>query len=110
MYTFWSLNYIINSLIDVKIALIKESTSDLTMLTNNWPMGKQIAWENYYIPVYIYTNKMKTKRQLRFFFMMTLIFVTTKNDMTKTLHFMLDAHYEKEKPYLKHKGKEGVIK
>lgn len=42
--------------------------------------------------------------------MMTLIFVTTKNDMTKTLHFMLDAHYEKEKPYLKHKGKEGVIK
>lgn len=53
---------------------------------------------------------MKTKRQLRFFFMMTLIFMTTKNDMTKTLHFMLDAHYEKEKPYLKHKGKEGVIK
>lgn len=41
--------------------------------------------------------------------MMTLIFMTTKNDMTKTLHFMLDAHYEK-KPYLKHKGKEGVIK
>lgn len=28
--------------------------------------------------------------------MMTLIFVTTKNDMTKTLHFMLDAHYEKK--------------
>lgn len=28
----------------------------------------------------------------------------------KTLHFMLDAHHEKEKPYLKHKGKEGVIK
>lgn len=27
--------------------------------------------------------------------MMTLIFVTTKNDMTKTLHFMLDAHNEK---------------
>lgn len=38
---------------------------------------------------------MKQKRQWRFFFMMTLIFVTTKNDMTKTLHFMLDAHYEK---------------
>lgn len=30
--------------------------------------------------------------------------------MTKTLHFMLDAHHEKKKPYLKHKGKEGVIK
>lgn len=28
--------------------------------------------------------------------MMTLIFVTTKKDMTKTLHFMLDAHYEKK--------------
>lgn len=28
--------------------------------------------------------------------MMTLIFMTTKNDMTKTLHFMLDAHYEKQ--------------
>lgn len=28
--------------------------------------------------------------------MMTLIFMTTKNDMTKTLHFMLDAHYEKK--------------
>lgn len=33
-----------------------------------------------------------------------------KYDMIKILYFMFDVYYEKEKLYLKYKGKEGVIK
>lgn len=62
------MNYILKSLLDVKITLfIKDSTSDLNKLTNNWPLGKQIVWENYYIPVYIHQWN-EAKKTIEIFF------------------------------------------